>query len=209
VLVQTVCFDFDGVIVDSRVAISIALNKVLKRHKLPLVKDIGVFIGPPLQESLKMVAGKENSGELFIEVRQEYAKVYLAHTTLFEGVKETIQDLHAKGLKIILTTVKPAVFAEPLLEKFHIRECFDLVIGSPPLDKPELTKEEVLKLAKKHIKGKGCIVGDRKYDIEGGKKTGLLTIGVTYGSGSKEEIKNSKPDFIIDSIIELSKLPIF
>ena len=32
------------------------------------------------------------------------------------------------------------------------------------------------------------MVGDRAYDIEGGEKNGLFTIGALYGYGTKEEL---------------------
>ncbi|QSO47602.1 HAD hydrolase-like protein [Alicyclobacillus mengziensis] len=47
------------------------------------------------------------------------------------------------------------------------------------------------------------MVGDRKYDIVGGKKWGLRTVGVTYGFGSREELQNAGADDIVDRPLAL------
>jgi phosphoglycolate phosphatase len=47
------------------------------------------------------------------------------------------------------------------------------------------------------------MVGDRKYDIVGGKKWGLYTVGVTYGFGSREELEDAGPDHIVDHPLAL------
>lgn len=49
-----------------------------------------------------------------------------------------------------------------------------------------------------------CImVGDRKYDVIGAKKFNLKCVGVTYGYGNLEELKDINADFIIDKPLEL------
>jgi phosphoglycolate phosphatase len=47
------------------------------------------------------------------------------------------------------------------------------------------------------------IVGDTDNDIEAGKRAGIRTCGVTYGSLSKEQIGKLRPDLMIDSLPEL------
>ncbi|QSO51061.1 HAD hydrolase-like protein [Alicyclobacillus curvatus] len=47
------------------------------------------------------------------------------------------------------------------------------------------------------------MVGDRKYDIIGGKKWGLYTVGVTYGFGSRDELESAGPDHIVDHPLAL------
>jgi phosphoglycolate phosphatase len=47
------------------------------------------------------------------------------------------------------------------------------------------------------------MVGDRKEDIVAGKKNCIRTIGVTYGFGSEEEIKQSDPTYICRNPVEV------
>jgi phosphoglycolate phosphatase-like HAD superfamily hydrolase len=50
------------------------------------------------------------------------------------------------------------------------------------------------------------MVGDTDNDIEAGKRAGIRTCGVTYGSLSKQQIESLKPDFVIDSLPGLLSL---
>ena len=40
------------------------------------------------------------------------------------------------------------------------------------------------------------MIGDRKYDIESATETGLESIGVLYGYGSREELENAGATYI-------------
>ena len=50
------------------------------------------------------------------------------------------------------------------------------------------------------------MVGDRMHDIIGAKKTGLASIGVLYGYGSKSELLDSGADRIAESVKELRRM---
>ena len=41
-----------------------------------------------------------------------------------------------------------------------------------------------------------AIVGDREHDIHAGKRCGIVTVGVTYGYGSREELVAAGADYI-------------
>ena len=47
------------------------------------------------------------------------------------------------------------------------------------------------------------MVGDRRYDVEGGKKHGLYTVGVLFGYGSREELTQAGADRLIGTPEEL------
>ena len=50
------------------------------------------------------------------------------------------------------------------------------------------------------------MIGDRRYDIEGGKACGLQTIGVLYGYGSREEFEAVGADNIVETPEEILNL---
>jgi len=48
------------------------------------------------------------------------------------------------------------------------------------------------------------MIGDGDIDIEAGKRAGVMTCGVTYGLGNKDDLIAARPDVIIDHPAELS-----
>jgi phosphoglycolate phosphatase len=47
------------------------------------------------------------------------------------------------------------------------------------------------------------MVGDRMYDILGARKNNCLSMGVTYGYGSEEELRSAGADLLCDSPSEI------
>ena len=52
-----------------------------------------------------------------------------------------------------------------------------------------------------------CVmIGDRIFDIEGGKQNHTMTIGVTFGFAEEKEVISSGADFIAHSVEELRQI---
>jgi phosphoglycolate phosphatase-like HAD superfamily hydrolase len=49
-------------------------------------------------------------------------------------------------------------------------------------------------------------VGDTSGDVDAGKYAGVKTIGISWGFQSKHKLAESKPDYLIDDIIELKQI---
>ena len=50
------------------------------------------------------------------------------------------------------------------------------------------------------------MVGDTDYDIEAGKRAGVATCAVTYGSLSRSELEPFRPNCLADSFTDLVRL---
>lgn len=50
------------------------------------------------------------------------------------------------------------------------------------------------------------MTGDRKYDIEGGKAHGLVTVGVSFGYAGDGELESTGADYLVDTVEELRRL---
>jgi phosphoglycolate phosphatase len=47
------------------------------------------------------------------------------------------------------------------------------------------------------------MIGDRRFDVLGGRANGMRTIGVTWGFGSRQELEAAGADWIVDVPSEL------
>ena len=50
------------------------------------------------------------------------------------------------------------------------------------------------------------MIGDRNFDVLGAKKFGIVSLGVTFGYGNRQELELAGADYIADSPEEIEKI---
>lgn len=50
------------------------------------------------------------------------------------------------------------------------------------------------------------MIGDRRFDVEGGKAHGLVTVGVTFGYAQEGELESAGADYVVDCVEALRRL---
>ena len=126
---------------------------------------------------------------------------------VYDGVPEMLEKLKNGGKKLVLATSKPEVFAKRIIDHFGLADLFDLVVGAS-FDDSRKNKDQVIAYALDCIKADDIaseviMIGDRLHDIEGAKASGMKSIGVLWGYGSREELEAAGADFICESVSEL------
>ena len=89
-----------------------------------------------------------------------------------------------------------------------IADYISYLIGADDVKEAKPKPEPVLKtLAAMHFDAsETLVVGDMAVDILMGANAGAKTCGVTWGNGSREELKEAGADFIIDRMEELIRI---
>jgi len=195
-------FDFDGVIIDSRRPVEAAINGALRAHGLAprSAAETARFIGPPALSAFAELTGAAEDSELVAACVATYhdifARVYLEQTQLVDGMPELLRSL---TLPLALATSKAHRFVAPLLEHFGIEFA---VVSAPELDEP---KAQTVARAQRAL-GARCpvVVGDRYYDVDAARACGLRAIGVTWGIGDRDELRDA--DIIVERPAELRGL---
>ena len=106
-----------------------------------------------------------------------------------------------------LATSKPIVSASAILEYFDLTKYFSYEFGSN-LDGSLSDKSVLLKhaLAVTGFEPNNALmIGDRQYDIIGAKSNLIKSVGVSYGYGSTNELREAGADLLIDKPAELAK----
>lgn len=214
-------FDLDGTITKSEEGIFNCIKYALDWAGIPYPEYsvFRSFIGPSLYDSFVREFGMDDAKakEMVAKYRERYNVVGLFEAEVYDGVADTLHALKEKGCILSVATSKPTEPTLRILEKFGVGKYFDVVVGSNPdgtgSDKKHIISQVLESLKKDHgltedmIKSNQVVmIGDRRYDIEGGKACGLQTIGVLYGYGSREEFEAAGADNIVESPEEILKL---
>ncbi|MBQ8850352.1 MAG: HAD family hydrolase [Clostridia bacterium] len=205
-------FDLDGTLTDPEIGITNSVLYALR--KLGIEENdrtkLRSFIGPPLYDSFREKYGLSDSdAKLAITYYREYfAPKGIYENTVYDGIYSMLEALKKGGKTLILATSKPEPFANKILCHFSLDKFFDKVYGAT-MDEKRNKKEDVIAFALDDFgicPEEAVMVGDRIYDIEGGHKYGLVSVGVLYGYGDKEEMVLARADKTAADVYELKKI---
>ena len=203
---HAVLFDLDGVLVDSRAAISGAINHALATNGHPRRAEAELyrFIGPPLAMGFAELTAQPLESAVVVACvaayRERYGVSSLRDTTVVPGIEDALAEL-ARDHRLAVATSKPLAFAEPLLTTLGLRERFEVVAG-PDLATHVEDKSTTIGAALEALGvERGVMVGDRSFDVAGAHAHGLAAVGVTWGIGSAEELADA--DAIVDAPADL------
>lgn len=210
---KAVLFDLDGTISNSKEGITKCVQYALEHFGIVEndADKLEVFIGPPLVDSFKQFYGFSDAQakEATAKYRERYTPIGIHETSMYPGTKECLTALKEQGYVIGMASSKPENFCRIVLEDFGILEYFDDVVGAT-MDGSIGTKEEVLEEVFRRWSHFGkdeiCLVGDSIFDVEGANALGIPCIGVTYGFGNIEEMKEAGATAFVDHLEELPEV---
>ncbi len=208
-------FDLDGTLTDPKVGITTCVQYAL--HSLgieePDLDRLEPFIGPPLKDSFMEFYGmdEEQARRAVEKYRERFSDKGLFENEIYPGMASMLKLLSEKGFRLAVASSKPTVFVEKILEHFDIRQYFRVVVGSE-LDGSRTDKDQVVAEALRQLFGPKPIlynevymIGDRRFDVEGARAVKVESVGVAYGYGGMEELREAHADYIVESVEELQE----
>ena len=199
-------FDLDGTLTDPGLGITNSVMYALRKFGINVSdrSQLYPFIGPPLRDSFRVYYGfSDEQCERAVRYYREYFKKSgMYENEVYDGINELLTRLKASGRSLVVATSKPEVFALEILRHFDLYKYFDFVAGAT-LNDVRNQKADIIKYALETLniteKKSAIMIGDRKHDIIGAKETGLDSIGVLYGYGTYDELKNAGATYIADT----------
>ena len=194
---QYLLFDLDGTLTDPGLGITNSVMYALRKFGIdvPERSQLYPFIGPPLKDSFRSYYGfSDEQCELAVMYYREYFKKKgMFENEVYDGIHDLLTRLKASGRSLIVATSKPEVFAVDILRHFDLYKYFDFVAGAT-LNDVRNKKADIIRYALESCgiaKSPAVMIGDRKHDMIGAKENGLDSIGVLYGYGTYDELKNA------------------
>ena len=206
---RIIFFDLDGTLTDAGPGIKACINYALdKMNFKKLGMDSDWVVGPSLWGTfIKLGIPEENLNEAVNLYRERYnVKGYLENS-VYVGIPGQLAMLLEMGYVLSLATSKPTVSASAILEYFDLTRYFSYEFGSN-LDGSLSDKSILLKHAlvvTGFEPNNALMIGDRQYDIIGAKSNLIKSVGVSYGYGSTNELREAGADLLVEKPAELAK----
>ena len=207
---RSILFDLDGTLTDSGEGILNSAAYALEQLNVPVPsrEEMRVFVGPPLHESfINHGVPADQADEAIRIYRSRYIPIGKFENTPYPGIRELLEALKAAGHKLFVATSKPEKMSIEILEHFDLAKYFDQICGAT-MDTSRSSKEAVIEYLL-HRNGRAdnmIMVGDTKFDVLGAKLHGIPTIGVSWGYGKVEDLRDAGAVAIAHTAEELLSL---
>ncbi len=210
---ERIVFDLDGTLTDPAVGITGGVRYALGKFGIQEEswEKLCAFIGPPLKESFQKFYGftPEQIQKATMFYREYYGRQGKFENKVYDGIPQMLGNLHAAGKHLYVATYKGEGTAREILDYFGLASCFDGIagqrMGSEELRKAQMI-EEILEQCKVSDKSRAVMVGDRRHDVEAARESGVHSIGVLYGYGSREELSGAGAEVLAADVKELERV---
>jgi 2-phosphoglycolate phosphatase len=203
-------FDLDGTLADTGLDLADAVNFTRAYFNLPPLAErlICDHVGRGVEHLLQHSVPEQNPAR-FDEVMRVFLQRYESHlldrTVLYPGAREALKHFRGKRRAVVSNKIHRLTVA--MLRGLGVEEEFDIILGgdSAVEKKPH---PALLNAVLRHfeVPAPGAVmVGDGDTDVEAGKRAGVITCGVTFGLGAKDELIAAGPDLLIDDLRQLAE----
>jgi phosphoglycolate phosphatase len=203
-----IVFDWDGTLMDSTATIVASMQAAARDLGLPVPDDRAAshVIGLGLQDAMQSVLPGLDP-KSYPRMVERYRYHYLAQDqtlTLFDGVREMLDDLASQGYFLAVATGKSrvglsrALSTVGLMSVFDSTRCADETFSKPhPAMLQEITRELGQDMRRT------VMIGDTTHDLLMAGNAGAAGIGVHYGAHPRHVLEAMSPLFGANSVPEL------
>ena len=213
---KLVIFDLDGTLINTLEDLAAATNHALAGCGFPerALNEYNLLVGRGITNLFRgAVPRGEDSPANIAKMREQFLSYYEGHihdySRPYEGIPELIRALHEAGVRLAVASNKYQKGAERLI-RYFFKDSFSVILGQqegfPIKPDPDIVFK-AMEMTGITDKKEVAYAGDSDVDMMTGKNAGVMTVGVTWGFRSREELSSHFPDCIVDSPAGL--LPLF
>ena len=215
---EMILIDVDGTLVDSVPDLAYCVDEMMKQLEMPVHGEAKVreWVGNGVERLCRRALIGQLDGEpddaLFERAYPIFLALYAENTSkrssLYPGVKQGLDYMQAQGYKLGCVTNKAAEFTHPLLKDLGIFDRFEIVISGDTLAKKKPDPMPLLHGAAHFgVKPENALMlGDSVSDVKAARAAGFQIICMSYGYNHGVDIRDSNPDAVLDSMVELKEL---
>lgn len=215
---QMVLIDVDGTLVDSVPDLAYCVDAMMAELGMEQRGEQRVrhWVGNGVERLVKRSLINQLDGEpdesLFEKALPVFEALYRENTSkrscLYPGVKEALEFLQTTGVRLGCVTNKASQFTLPLLQDLGVRDYFEVVISGDTVARkkpdplPLLVAAEQLETEPQA----SLMLGDSMSDVKAARAAGFRIVCMSYGYNHGEDIRDSNPDAVIDSMAEIKDI---
>lgn len=209
-------FDIDGTLLNTIDSISYNINQTLKNFSLSQVpkEKIEEFVGNGprvlIEKTLDYIGFEksEKREKILNAYNKRYDENPVFLTKPYEGIVEELEKIKKRGEILVAFSNKPDSTCKKVIGEIFGEGYFDFILGYREDIKRKPSPEGMYIIKERFGVDYSDIFyfGDSEVDMECGKNAGVFTVGCAWGFRERKILENLKPNLIIDSPKEISKI---
>ncbi len=213
--IKCAVFDLDGTLINTITDLKNACDNLIRKYGFCASwdeSDYKRFVGNGnrklVERAFKHTLSESQLDDRLKEFLEYYTEHSLDNTKPYDGIKEQLQILKEKGIKLAVVTNKTESAAVSILNSFFGEDMFDVIVGQRD-GVPVKPAPDGVYIALKEMgctKDEALYFGDSNVDMQTAKNAGIEAVAVTWGFRTFEELFSEHPDVIIDEPKYISKL---
>lgn len=209
---SAIVFDFDGTLVDSRLAIRTTLRRACADAGVPEPDDatiddgVGLSLDTLVDRAFAQLPAAQRA-QLAAGYRAHYATVGEPLITPYEGAWKMVDSLRAHGVVCTIATGKSLRGLQRSMDRFALQTRFSAWRTVDCVTHPKPAPDMVLSLAS-HLGVSPTtliVVGDTEWDLRMAHSAGSRAIGVTWGFHTRQRLVDLHPYAVLDTMEALSQ----
>jgi len=208
-----VLFDLDGTLLHTSPDLAAAASLALAESALPDIDAslIETFVGKGIDTLIRRCLahhGRPQEGAEFERLRVAYMRHYEAvngrNASLYPGVIEGLEAMHAMGLKLGVCTNKTERFTLPLLERCNLAAYFSVVVSGDTTARKKPAPDMIEHAAKSWgtTVSTMLMIGDSGNDSAAARAAGCPVWLVPYGYNEGQPVQALDCDGFVDDLAQ-------
>ena len=203
-MIRAALFDFDGVVIHSepviKAAFTLSYQDTINGGEPP-VNEYLSHMGDSFDNIMKKMGLPSTMYDAFSYYSNRLSNLI----EVVPGMDEILQDLKSRDVKLALVTGKDRKRTLRILQKIGMATVFDALVCGDDVANPKPNPEPVLKaltmLGAGHTDA--LMIGDAANDLRAAHGAHVASCAVTWGTGTTDELRNERPDYMVQSPSEL------
>lgn len=168
-----------------------------------------------LDKTKKYLEENTEKPKKFFKIKKKTESIIEKHemnsakrTKIFPGISETLKELKDAHLKLALCTISGKSATNFILSRFNIMHFFDSVITRDNVKEVKPHPDHLKAVLKSLfvLPQDSIMVGDSTKDVVCANSINVLSVGVTTGISSKDDLIFSGANYIVSSVNDVPKL---